>query len=383
LDKFPLTDWMTVNTGYTAGYQWDRAPLTQDTLGAVVQNSQNISVNGQLNFVNLYNKSKYLKKINDKGKGSRGGKTTTKKPAAPADSTAKPEKGLPIKPLEGLMRIIMTLRTGTLTYSQTSGILLPGYAPRTNIIGMDNFGAPGFGFIMGQQDHNLSGENVRDFATDAAQRGWLVNTPSIFNPYTNTRNETINARVSLEPFKGMRIEVMANRTKADNSNSYFRFNREEQRYVNDSPRDQGNFSVSMLNWRTTFSNDDDNFVNQVFEQLLANRTTISARLAEGTGAALDNNTGYRDGFGPTHQDVVVASFLAAYIPLTHMSHMLMKYFLYHRVQWDDAPNRRGGKIEVAARRNLELKPTWQARHVGADGRKSWREIAASEPGEMK
>jgi cell surface protein SprA len=57
LDKLPITDWVTVNTGYTAGYQWDRAPLTQDTLGAVVQNSQNLSVNGQLNFVSLYNKA--------------------------------------------------------------------------------------------------------------------------------------------------------------------------------------------------------------------------------------------------------------------------------------------------------------------------------------
>lgn len=314
LDKFPLTDWMTVNTGYTAGYQWDRAPLTQDSLGATIQNSQNISVNGQLNFVNLYNKSKYLKKINDKSKGRTNQKASSsrKPPTAKPDSTAKPEKGLPIKPLEGLARILMTLRTGTITYSQTSGILLPGYAPKTNAVGMDNFGAPGFGFVTGQQNHDLSGDIVRDFATSAAQRGWLVTTPSIFNPYTNTRNETINARVSLEPFRGMRVELMANRTKADNSSSYFRFNTEEDRYVNDSPRDQGSFSVTMLNWRTAFTNDDENFVNEVFQQLLANRTTVSARLAQGTNAAVDDATGFFEGYGPTNQDVVVASFLAAY-----------------------------------------------------------------------
>ncbi len=44
-----------------------------------------------------------------------------------------------------------------------------------------------------------------------------------------------------------------------------------------------------------------------------------------------------------------ASLLVAYIPLTHMSHMFMKYFLYHKVKWDDAPNRRGGRIEAAVR----------------------------------
>lgn len=334
LDKFPLTDWMTVNTGYTAGYQWDRAPLSQDSLGAVIQNSQNISVNGQLNFVNLYNKSKYLKKINDKGKGRGAPKTGTKPATAKADSTAKPVRGQPINVLEGLARVMMTLRTGTLTYSQTSGILLPGYAPRTNIIGMDNFGAPGFGFITGQQNHDLGGDIVRDFATSAAGRGWLVNTPSIFNAYTNSRNESINARVSLEPFRGMRIELMANRTKADNSSSYFRYNREEERYVNDSPRDQGSFSVSMVNWRTTFSRDNGDFVNQVFQDLLANRPTMSARLAATAGTVVDPGTGYADGYGPTQQDVVVSSFLAAYTGKNPQSSTLDPLSLLPAPNWD-------------------------------------------------
>ena len=81
--------------------------------------------------------------------------------------------------------------------------------------------------------------------------------------------------------------------------------------------------------------------------------------------------------------IVLASLLVAYIPLTHMSHMFMKYFLYHNVKWDDAPNRRGGSIEAAILKNLALKPTWKAKHVEADGRKSWLDIASSAPKEMK
>ncbi|MEE9912270.1 MAG: hypothetical protein K4571_11175 [Deltaproteobacteria bacterium] len=81
--------------------------------------------------------------------------------------------------------------------------------------------------------------------------------------------------------------------------------------------------------------------------------------------------------------IVSASLLIAYIPLTHMSHMFMKYFLYHKVKWDDAPNRRNGRIEDAVRANLELKPTWQARHIMADGHKSWRDLASSAPEETK
>lgn len=81
--------------------------------------------------------------------------------------------------------------------------------------------------------------------------------------------------------------------------------------------------------------------------------------------------------------IVSASFLVAYIPLTHMSHMYMKYFLYHNVKWDDTPSRRGGRIEAAIMENLELKPTWGAKHIGADGQKSWLDIASSTPKEEK
>jgi nitrate reductase gamma subunit len=81
--------------------------------------------------------------------------------------------------------------------------------------------------------------------------------------------------------------------------------------------------------------------------------------------------------------IVLASLLIAYIPLTHMSHMFMKYFLYHQVKWDDAPNRPGSRLEAAIERNLDLRPTWGANHVGADGQKTWRQIASSASKEMK
>ena len=314
LDKFPMTDWITANTAYTAGYQWDRAPFTQDSLGNTIQNSQNLSLNGQLNFVTLYNKSKYLKRINEKAKGRPAARPQAPKPpAAGADSTAAPPKGGKINLLEGLARVLMIVRTGTVTYSQNSGILLPGYSRPTNLVGMDDFMAPGFGFIAGQQNHNLSGDIVRDFATTAAQNNWLVQTPSIFNPYTEARTETINARVSLEPFRGMRVELMANRTIAENRNSFFRWSDSLDTYVNDSPREYGNFSVSMLTWPTAFARDDENFVNTIFEQLLEYRPLISQRLAVGnTNAVLDPATGFYTGFGPTNQDVVIPAFLAAY-----------------------------------------------------------------------
>lgn len=326
LDKLPITDWITVNTSYGAGYKWDRSPIGQDTIGNTIQNNRTISVNGQLNFVNLYNKVKFLKKINDKAKGNKGGKKDTGKgkeadkgKGAKSDSTAtKTNTPKKINVAEGFARVLMALRTGTITYSQNNGMLLPGWNRSPNVLGMDaGFGAPGFGFIMGEQNTNFNGDVVRDFASTAASRGWLVQNESIFTPHTQNRTENITARLSLEPFKGMRIEVSANRTIGNNKQSFFRWRESEGRWVNDSPRETGNFSVSMLNWPTTFVNDNENFVNAVFENMLAYREVISERLGSVDDrsflpANTQSDSVYWRGYGATSQDVVIPAFLAAY-----------------------------------------------------------------------
>jgi nitrate reductase gamma subunit len=75
----------------------------------------------------------------------------------------------------------------------------------------------------------------------------------------------------------------------------------------------------------------------------------------------------------------LAGILLAYIPMTHMSHFIAKYFTYHSVRWDDSPMRKGEKLEARAAECLAYKPTWAAAHIGADGKKTWAEIAASKP----
>jgi nitrate reductase gamma subunit len=77
--------------------------------------------------------------------------------------------------------------------------------------------------------------------------------------------------------------------------------------------------------------------------------------------------------------LLLSAFLVAYVPMTHMSHFIAKFFTYHFVRWDDAPNRRGEKLEVKIAEYLTYRPTWSAAHIGADGRKTWAQIAAGNP----
>jgi nitrate reductase gamma subunit len=75
----------------------------------------------------------------------------------------------------------------------------------------------------------------------------------------------------------------------------------------------------------------------------------------------------------------LAALLIAYIPLTHMSHFIAKYFTYHSVRWDDAPNPKGGKLEARLAEYLTYRPTWSAAHLGADGKRTWAQVAAGKP----
>lgn len=77
--------------------------------------------------------------------------------------------------------------------------------------------------------------------------------------------------------------------------------------------------------------------------------------------------------------LILGSVLIAYIPFTHMAHFIAKYFTYHQVRWDDRSNVRGAHIESQVASCLKTRPTWSAAHVGADGEKSWAELAAANP----
>ncbi len=94
-NKFPLLDWTTVRGSYAATYNWTSASLLAKSLGNTVGNTQNKSINGEMNFTQLYNKSKVLKKIVSpkpvapvKGKPGSGG--VSGKPGAPGSAGAVP-----------------------------------------------------------------------------------------------------------------------------------------------------------------------------------------------------------------------------------------------------------------------------------------------------
>ena len=68
--------------------------------------------------------------------------------------------------------------------------------------------------------------------------------------------------------------------------------------------------------------------------------------------------------------VLLLGLFLAYLPWSHMTHFFAKYFTWHSVRWDDAPNL-AGKYDKKVGKLLLLPISWSAPHIKGDGKKTW------------
>lgn len=76
--------------------------------------------------------------------------------------------------------------------------------------------------------------------------------------------------------------------------------------------------------------------------------------------------------------LVLTLLFLAYLPFSRMMHFVAKYFTYHQVRWDDKPLVLGGPVEKEILGLLSQTVTWSGPHLGADGKKTWADIATEE-----
>ena len=121
--SIPILDFVSGSLGYTANYNWDKGAEIQafnDTvkkeMGNIITNDRTISINNvNLNFLNLYKKSDFLKKANEK--------FTMKRPAALAAASTQrraanannPPKPPPVKPERKKFEKEVQLKSDTVT----------------------------------------------------------------------------------------------------------------------------------------------------------------------------------------------------------------------------------------------------------------------------
>ncbi len=391
INKLPLLDWVTLTARYTATYDWYAGPLFPDSvkidLGNRIQNSNTGQLNGQLNLVNLYNKIGFLRDINQKSRSGKLGKPDQKKfkkvvytregmrlkagdPKAiyhklmtenvtvkvydsdqneikvdvkidndrrvtlTADKDylntslivegQKEKKANPLIMIEEVSaRVIMGIRNISLSYSQNEGTVLPGYMPQTEIMGIQRVGenmAPGIPFILGYQNQG--------FAEQAIRNSWLTTDTVLNAAYLMTHNENFNFRSTIEPLRGLRIDLTANRRISRNYSAYYLADRNGN--FPDSTRNSiysGNFSMSYITLGTSFEkiSRSNNYQSENFQRFIEYTEIISQRRADIKQQSdptynpdMDPETGlpiegpYKNGYSMTSQEVLIPAFLAAY-----------------------------------------------------------------------
>ncbi|MDB5251143.1 MAG: hypothetical protein JWP27_312, partial [Flaviaesturariibacter sp.] len=104
--KFPILDWTTIRASYTAKYDWFAASLLARSLGNKLVNGQTRNLNGELNFDQLYNKSKFLRAVNSPSVAAKPA------PKSPTDTASKKKRD-PNRPLVigGVPRALAQLAT--------------------------------------------------------------------------------------------------------------------------------------------------------------------------------------------------------------------------------------------------------------------------------
>ncbi|NBP75374.1 MAG: cell surface protein SprA, partial [Crocinitomicaceae bacterium] len=280
LDKIPLLSWISANTKYTGTFNWQRAPLGQSSFGNIIQNNRAINMTVQGNFINLYNKSPFLKKVlggsttrnnlNPKTPDGKEDKNNLEnkvpekieeyKPEKPLDQMTpkelkiherkkkkwekKKEKELRRKRKEKekvplvngfLARMLMTVRNVSGTYALNDGTLLPGFNQETSILGMNGSTTELAGFIFGKQGYDAfgraNGYNVADLARN---NNWLVQNENLNTQFTTTHSANLNLKSTLEPLKDLIINLNVTRNYSNNSSAFYRWNPSDLEFQNQS-----------------------------------------------------------------------------------------------------------------------------------------------------
>jgi cell surface protein SprA len=317
---FPMLDWIRSDISYDASYSWNAAAMNADSLGNTIQNHNSRQFTADLDFTKLYNKSKFLSKIN--GKSRQGARSRQQQSKSGSQEPDAPKKGGNRKDRSNkeaepgtfakvLLRPLMAIRKLRFNYSQDFSTVVPGFTPKSRILGMDKFDAPGWDFILGSQPtFKLREEGNPDWLNDAQTQGWITDNVFQNDQVQQSESETIDGRLTIEPFADFKLDIDVNRRFSSHFSVFYK-NVEKTgiNFERRSPREIGSFSMSFVSMKTLFMDSEDE-LSDLFNQFEKYRADISQQRGEGVHQS--DGAEYTEGFGAKQRDIIIPAFLAAY-----------------------------------------------------------------------
>lgn len=354
--SFPILDWINASADYRAGYTWEGGSLitidqlTPPTfLGNTISNNVSGSFNATLSLDRLYGKWGYLKSIEtgkanpkkksdrkkqtpknvskDDPKGKGGGKEqeedimkgieklsvdgsddeiagkdgkNSKKEEKKADKPRVPTLAERI-----IIRPLLSLRSVKFNYKDDRNTVIPGFMPQSSLLGLsEGFEAPGFDFIAGFQP-NLQGENNNWLIKN---QQWFNASPNFNSALSQTKRQTVDAKILIEPFKDFSIDVTMKRSRQENHTEVFRTKGADGEFMQLAQYDIGSFDVTYWGFYTLFDNSLD-----IYDVFKKNKEIIARRLPNIANPGVHpSDPSYVEGYGPTHNLVNIPAFISAY-----------------------------------------------------------------------
>ncbi len=337
INKIPIFDWVTGNISYTSTYDWNRMAKIKGEAqtGNIASSMGSWQSDGTFNFENLYNKSKYLKEINQRF-SSQSNANKPKFQSKTYNQTVNLEKNKPITIIHRLgsdklkltatdksgklvtltfktkdastieitpmdkydsiivtissldpklksgtkttvdfiMRTLMMARRGSFTYRVSNSMVLPGFYPEAGFLGqkdVNGISAPGYKFAFGFYDSDI-------FET-FTKNGWLNRDTTIVTPATKAFTSDLDIKVSIEPIPGLKIDLSAKRYEAKNTSIQYMFR--DSLTGNMPSTYTGSYNITIMALSTAFKpigTAEKNYNSELFNNFLTNRQVIVNKL---------------------------------------------------------------------------------------------------------
>jgi cell surface protein SprA len=334
--SIPIIDWINGRAQYAATYNWAGGSLrTIDSLGSVINNSQNINLSADLNMTRLYDKWSFLKRVSSTPRPSRGGRTPRPSndrgnPPESPNQRSRGNQNEDINPVvKALVRPLLMVRQVRFSYTTNRSTTIPGFLPQAGLLGMaDGFQTPGIEFAAGFQPDLSPG----GWLDQSAANNYISSNRWQNNPIIQINSQKFDARATLEPFNEFRIDITMNRDYNETYSEEFRYNFDDQVFEHLAPKEVGSYTISYLALNTLFRDD----IYELFNEFEDARPIISQRLANEYaligGHEKDRN--YSEGFGKTNVDVLVPAFLGAYTGISPNDMKLNLFELLPRPNWN-------------------------------------------------
>jgi len=315
INKIPTFSFLDATYSYTGDFQWQKGSdlfgnleldgQTYD-LGNSIQNSNTHNLNTTLDMNKLYRYIGLVKKPVRNIRNRRQITTTPTPNRTQSNTNQNNGTKAGTKILNVGVDILTSIKRIQVNYSENNGTFLPGYLLTPGFIGTLK---PTVGFTFGSQS---------DIRYLAARKGWLTIFPEFNQQYTEVQTKQLDLSASLEPVRGLKIDIVGNRLFSENLTENYRVNNVggTLEYESLTPNTFGNFNISTLLIKTAFSKSDETS-SAAFNDFRANRLLIAQRLATQNGININDPAnldaeGYPLGFGKNHQAVLLPAFLAAY-----------------------------------------------------------------------